>query len=362
MRLLRIAITVDPEIPVPPVKYGGIERVVSLLVSGLVEKGHQLTLFANPDSRVPCELVPYAAQRSDGIWNSALNAARISERITRRRYDLIHSFGRLAYLIPLMPLSIPKLMSYQRDISPRSVAWGHRLSRGTLQFAACSRAMIEKVEHLGRWHIVYNGVGADRYEFRSQVTTDAPLVFLGRVERIKGPHVAIEVAKRSGRRLIIAGNVAEAHRGYFEAEILPHVDGDSVQYVGAVDDAQKNKLLGRAVALLMPILWEEPFGIVMAEALACGTPVIGFRKGAVPEVVRDGENGFVCESVEEMIAAVARLDEIDRAACRRSMEEHFSSAVMVGEYLRVYGDLLNEERKIKDQSESLPTYSGTTVK
>jgi glycosyltransferase involved in cell wall biosynthesis len=342
MRPLRIAITVDPELPVPPVKYGGIERVVSLLVRGLVAEGHHVTLFAHPDSKVPCELMPYAGSRSDRWADTVKNSTQITGAVANGRHDVIHSFGRLAYLLPLMPLPIPKLMSYQRDISSRSITWAQRLSAGTLQFAACSRKMMEHVQHLGRWHVVYNAVGADQYDFRSRVEPDAPLVFLGRVEWIKGPHLAIEVAKRIGRRLIIAGNVPEhrGHREYFEKEILPHVDGDFISYTGPVDDDQKNELLGQAAALLMPVLWEEPFGIVMAEALACGTPVIGLRKGAVPEVVRNGVNGFVCEDAGQMVSAAARWREIDRAACRRSMEEQFSDTVMVTEYLRIYAAML----------------------
>jgi glycosyltransferase involved in cell wall biosynthesis len=347
MRQLRIAITVDPELPVPPLKYGGIERVVSLLVRGLVAEGHRVTLFAHPDSKVPCELLPYAGSHSNGWADTMKNSAQITGAVARGRHDLVHSFGRLAYLLPLMPLPIPKLMSYQRDISPRSITWAQRLSGGTLQFAACSRKMMQHVQHLGRWHVAYNAVDSDQYEFRSRVEPDAPLVFLGRVDWIKGPHLAIEVAKRIGRRLIIAGNVPEhhKHREYFEKEILPHVDGDFIRYAGPVDDGQKNELLGQAAALLMPVLWEEPFGIVMAEALACGTPVIGLRRGAIPEVVSNGINGFVCEDVGQMVSAVARWGEIDRSACRRSMEDRFSNTSLVAEYLRIYTTMLASSRR-----------------
>src|SRR5689334_1110062 len=227
MRALKIAVTVDPEIPVPPNHYGGIERIVYLLVRGLTEQGHAVTLFANSDSRVPCDLVAYPG-RASGSWsdtcrNTIQVAGRVAGLVGRRKFDLVHSFGRLLYLLPLLPSSLPKLMSYQRHVHPPSVSWGHRLSGGSLQFTACSRQMIQAVEHLGAWHVIYNGVGTDQYAFRPEVEADAPLVFLGRVEHIKGPHLAIEAARRAGRRLVIAGNVpGEAHhQKYFETEILP---------------------------------------------------------------------------------------------------------------------------------------------
>ena len=182
----------------------------------------------------------------------------------------------------------------------------------------------------------------ETYEWTAQVEADAPLVYLGRVEEIKGVHLAIEVARKSGRRLIIAGNVpkAEHHRRYFAEQIQPHVDGKTVEYVGAVDDVAKNQRLGRSAALLMPLLWEEPFGIVMAEALACGTPVIGLRRGSLPEIVQHGVNGFVCGSVEEMVRAVGRLPEIDRRDCRRIAEEKFSDRVIVEAYERLYREVV----------------------
>jgi glycosyltransferase involved in cell wall biosynthesis len=338
-RLLHIAITVDPEIPVPPKHYGGIERMVDMLVRGLVGSGHQVTLFAHPDSDVPCRLVPYYCLQSQSKSATLRNMRRVSAHVLRLKPDVVHSFARLAYLMPILPLSIPKLMSYQREISARSVGLSTRLSRGTLHFAGCSEQLIKRFANQENWHAVYNGAPIDVYEFQSTVRDDAPLVFLGRVQEIKGAHLAIEVAKRSGRPLVIAGNVPEdnpAHQKYFDEQIQPHLDGKQIQYIGPVNDDEKNQLLGRAAAFLMPILWEEPFGIVMAEALACGAPVIGLRRGSVPEVVQNGVNGFVCDTVDEMVAAVDRINELDRAECRRIMEEKFSDRAMVYAYESLY--------------------------
>jgi len=235
-------------------------------------------------------------------------------------------------------------MTYQRAVSRRSVRLGHGLSRGTLWFSAISRQMMQNVEGVGTWRLVYNGVPTATYRYRADPGADAPLVFLGRVEAIKGPHLAIRAARRSGRRLVIAGNVPPEHKGWFDAEVAPYLDGERIRYIGPVNDEQKNDLLGRARALLMPILWEEPFGIVMAEAMACGTPVIGLARGAVPEVVEDGRTGFVVEDENGLVPAIARLDEIDRAACRARVEELFSDSAVVRGYVSVYEEMLRRSR------------------
>jgi glycosyltransferase involved in cell wall biosynthesis len=343
-RRLRIAITVDPEIPVPPKLYGGIERVVDMVVRGLLERGHNVTLFANSQSRVPCQLLPYPGLRSERYEDTLKNMWYVSTHVWNGDFDIVHSFGRLAYLLPILALRIPKVMSYQRAVTPRSVTVGERLSRGSLHFTGCSAHVLRRWASRDNFHVIYNGVCLDLYQFTDQVDEDAPLIYLGRVEKIKGVHLAVLVAKRSNRQLLIAGNVPriKQHERYFQEEILPQIDGKTVKYVGPVDDVQKNQLLRESAALLMPVLWDEPFGIVMAEALACGTPVIGLRRGSLPEIVQHGVNGFVCESVEEMVAAVGRLPEIDRCDCRRISEQKFSDRVIVEEYERLYRKLLRE--------------------
>ncbi|HEY6804118.1 MAG TPA: glycosyltransferase family 4 protein [Pyrinomonadaceae bacterium] len=332
---MRIAITADPDLPVPPKHYGGIERIIDTLVIGLMANGHDVTLFANAESTTPCRLEPY--QQSNGLLS---NLGLVSARIGRGKFDVVHSFGRLAYLLPLLPLSMPKLMSYQREITSRSVTWGERLSRGTLHFAGCSNQLIRTFAARPNWHVVYNGVPVNTYKFQPTVSSDSALVFLGRVEEIKGPHLAIEVARKAGRKLKIAGNIPPEHQDFFARHVAPHLRPGEIDYVGPVDDAQKNELLGNAAALLMPILWDEPFGIVMAEAMACGTPVIGLRRGSVPEVVEHGVDGFVCNSVDEMVACVAQLSSLNREDCRRAMEEKYSDIAMVAAYEKIYRELL----------------------
>jgi glycosyltransferase involved in cell wall biosynthesis len=191
---------------------------------------------------------------------------------------------------------------------------------------------------------VFNGVPLATYDFHPDPAPDAPLVFLGRIEKIKGPHLAIEIAHRAGLPLVIAGNVPSEHRSFFDTAIRPHLDGQHVIYAGPVDDAAKNALLGRARALLMPILWEEPFGIVMVEAMACGTPVIGFARGSVPEIVEHRTTGFIGNTIDDLVGAVNQLRAINRAACRERVERLFSDRAIVDAYGSVYFEMLAARR------------------
>ncbi len=344
---LHIAITADPYLPVPPRLYGGIERVLDFLVRGLTNRGHQITLFAHPESQVPATLVPYGSAPHFSKLDRATELWQVGARLWSKRneFDLIHSFGRLAALAPVLTLrGLPKVQSYQRDGVPwKSIRTASRLARTSIRFTACSSNVYRGIPAVdgsfGEWHTVFNGVDLAKYTFQREVGSDAPLAFLGRLEPIKGAHHAIAIAKAAGRRLVIAGNRVADSMDYFEAEIAPHIDGDRIQYLGAVDDEAKNELLSGSAALLMPIEWEEPFGIVMAEAMACGTPVIGFARGSVNEVVRDGVNGYVCRGTAGAVSAVTKLGAIDRSIVRKDCEQRFSSAVVVDAYERLYTGL-----------------------
>jgi glycosyltransferase involved in cell wall biosynthesis len=337
--------TVDPYIPVPPSGYGGIERVVDMLVRAFIQRGHDLTLLAHPDSRTPARLIPYGTPPHVGAIPRATELAHAAAAIWRhRRADVIHSFGRLAALLPVLPLrNVIKVQSYQRESIPwRSIARATALAGPSLAFTGLSAGMYrgKPAAGVGRWTTIPNGVETSRYTFQASVPPEAPLMFLGRIEAIKGTHHAIAIAKGARRQLIIAGNCPSGaeHARYFNRQIAPHIDGSDVVYLGEVDDRQKNAWLGRAAALLMPIEWEEPFGIVMTEALACGTPVIAFRRGSVPDVIRDGVNGFSCSTVAEAIEAVRRVAEIDRAAVRADCEARYDVHELVALYERVYDE------------------------
>jgi len=343
-RPLRIVITADPYLPVPPRLYGGIERIVDLLIRGLAARGHHLTLVAHPESQTPAEVVPYGIPPHEGRWARAGELAQLAKVLWGRRHavDVVHSFGRLASLLPLLSRrALPKIQSYQRDVSWRGVRIAARLARGSLCFVGCSESQIRaRPAGSGTWRRIWNGVDMDRYRHSPAVPSDAPLVFLGRIEPIKGAHHAVEIARAAGRRLIFAGNVPDQARDYFAQKIAPYLDEDRVRWVGPVDDVQKIELLGSAAAMVFPVEIEEPFGIVMAEALACGTPVIAFARGAAPEVVLHGKNGFLCRDAGEAARAVAQLATIDRAEVRRDCEARFSAAVIVDQYEQLYREMV----------------------
>jgi len=335
---MRIAITADPYIPVPPELYGGIERVLALLVDGLVTNGDDVVLLAHPESRTKARLVPYGAPPHTGRLDRARELFQVGAWLWRHSHelDVVHSFGRLAALLPILAQTrLVKIQSYQRAIPWAGVRHAASIARQSLSFTGCSTAMYND-PIAGEWHTVYNCVDVGRYDFVPRVPDKAPLMFLGRIESIKGTHEAIQIALQSGRDLVVAGNRVDEDGGYFEDKVEPFVDGRQIRYVGPVDDEAKNTLLGQAAAFLMPIGWEEPFGIVMAEALACGTPVIGFARGSVPEVVREGETGFVVRSVAEAVDAVQRIPSLSREAARRDAEERFSSKAILRNYLELY--------------------------
>ena len=336
---MRILLTADPEIPVPPTLYGGIERIIDILVDGYVKRGHDVTLFAHPASQVPCRLIPWKGLHSRGVGNILTNTGQFFAHLMKERYDVIHSFSRLAYLTPVLPMQIPKLMSYQREPTLSQIKKATQFARqGSLLFTGCSDYISNKIKPFANAVTVYNCVPIDRYDFSPWVDEDAPLTFLGRIEPIKGTHIAVEVAQRTNRKLIIAGNIPSEGEVYFNEKIKPFLN-DRIQYVGPVNDQQKNEILGKSAAFLMPIQWNEPFGIVMAEAMACGTPVLGFPFGSVPEVVENDLTGYICKDTEEMIEKVKSIHFISRNRVREAAEKRFSDKKIIEDYLKLYNQM-----------------------
>ncbi|MGY3211667.1 glycosyltransferase family 4 protein [Mucilaginibacter sp. HD30] len=339
---MKIAIIVNPLIPVPPTHYGGIERIVYMLIQELIKYGHQVTLYAHPDSDPGCQLIPYTEDKSY-TWKDQIRINKLTFEIARGGYDIVHTFGRMNNIALLMLSRIPKVVSYQLPPTLSQVQKAMRFARsGSLHFTACSNYIARQIAAVAPVTTIFNGVDITEYTFTSKVEEDAPLVFLGRIQQEKGTAIAIEVALSSHRNLIIAGNVPNEaiHRRYFEEQVKPYIDGEKIQYIGPVDNVQKNGLLGKALAFLMPVTWDEPFGIVMAEALACGTPVIGFDRGALPEIVDNGVDGFICSDVAAMKAAVLRAAELSRAECRRKAETKFSATVLGRQYEELYKKLI----------------------
>ena len=339
---MRILLLMDPLIPVPPKHYGGIERVIADLADALVGRGHQVTLWAGPGSGTRATLETFGNEDEWTRWSNIRNTLTVSARFIRDdgRFDVIHNFGRLAYLSVVFPWDVPKVQTYMRTINPDNMRKAARLGARRMHFTAVSAAIRDTGSPGGgEWSVIYNCADPARYTFRANTdSATAPLVFLGRLDRCKGPHTAIDVARRLNRRLIIAGNISPVphEQQFFETEVAPRIDGSLVSYIGPVDDAQKNALLGGAAAMLMPIEWEEPFPVVLPESLLCGTPVIAFRRGGVPEGIDDGRTGFSCDTIDEMCAAVGRLGGIDRAVCRTEAERRFSGRAITDDYEALY--------------------------
>ncbi len=341
---MRILITVDPLIPVPPKEYGGIERIVDWLSRSLTANGHTVGLVAHFQSE--CEIpikyrwgVFHTRLIPDGI----ICLRELRKFVSDFKPDVVHSFSRIFYLLGLLSnSSCPLLMSYQRHPSLKSVKLANVVFGNRLKFIGCSSYITELGKKGGGlWFCVHNGVELSKYQYTAEVANDAPIVFLSRIEPIKGTHLAVQIAKQSGRKLIIAGNFPSKGKSsrYWYDVIKPKVDGKYIEYVGPVNDIEKNKLLSQACALLVPVQWDEPFGIVFVEALACGTPVISCPKGALPEIVTNGKNGYLIQNVEQGVWAVNNIDKISREYCRKLAEQNFSSDVLVKKYEKIYNDV-----------------------
>jgi len=340
---MRILLAADPMIPVPPAGYGGIERIVDALARTLRERGHTVGLLAKVGSTCPVDYFrAWPGNNVQSRWHTARNALAVAQAVRAFQPDVVHSFARLSYLLGILPTRTAKIMSYQRHVAPGQTRLAQRLARrGTLRFTGCSEFIATQGRRDGgEWHAIPNFVEPARIPFAPTVAADAPLLFLSRIESIKGPDLAIEIARRSGCRLILAGNRAASgpEAAFFEQQIAPHLGRNGVEWVGEVGDARKWDLLTRAAALLVPIRWDEPFGIVFAEALATGTPVLSCARGALPEIIRPGVTGFLFaeNDADAGAAAAARVAELDRAACRRDAESRFSVTSCTDRYLALY--------------------------
>lgn len=337
---MKLLLTADPLLPVPPLQYGGIERIIDGLISEYAKLGHEVILLARPESiaKDASKIIGWKGLRVNAKTDILRNGLQLRSVFAREKPDIVHSFSRLLYLYPLfLTTGARVIQSYQRDISPVSTGRASRLAGRKLTFTACATHMYRSLPHAENWHPIHNFTNTEFFQDDPNRPKEY-LFFLGRIEDIKGAHEAVQVALATDEKLVLAGNIEEEHVPYFQSKVKPFIDGKQIKYVGLVDDEQKRRWLQGAKALLFPIKWEEPFGIVMAEALACGTPVLAFRRGSVPEVVAHGQNGWIVETVDEMAEAVSKLDQIDRAVCRKAAEERFSAKVIARQYLQLYAD------------------------
>ena len=339
---MRIAIVAPLEIRVPPVAYGGIELVVSMLTEELVRRGHNVTLFASGDSITRANLVSVVSEffRKTERSSSSLSLLNMVSCLEKADdFDIIHSHTAVEGFATAGLVKTPMLTTFHGGLEGDSLilfnhykGWYNTVSKSALSL------LPPKDRFAG---VIYNAINCNDYPFNDE-TRGEYLLFFSRISPDKGPHLAIQVARRLHIPLILAGNLHPVEREYFMTRILPFVDGKMVRYEGEVDDQRKKELMANAKCLLAPITWPEPFGLFMIEAMACGTPVIAFDLGAAPELVRHEETGFVVHSLDDMVDSVQKLDRIDPWKCRQRVLQNFDVPVLADNYLKAYNQILSE--------------------
>jgi len=342
MKIAQVAPLVES---VPPTLYGGTERVVSWLTEELVRQGHEVTLFASGDSRTTARLEPIVprALRLQGIHDSTPSSILTLDRVIARQheFDVLH-FHIDFFQYPLF-----------RNLSDRALTTLHgrqdlpnlpAIYRAfpDMPLVSISDRQRPQMPELNWRGTVYHGMPRDL--FRQGPGNGDYLAFLGRICPDKGILPAIEIARLAGMPLKVAAKVDPADRDYFDRQVKPVLDmSPHVTFIGEIDDSRKQQFLGEAKALLFPISWPEPFGLVMIESMACGTPVIAFDSGSVPEVMEEGMTGFVVDSMEEAADAVGKVDRLCRTLIRSRFEKRFSVEAMARAYVKIYENLTAEE-------------------
>ena len=344
MRILQIAPLWER---VPPPAYGGTEAVVSILTEELVRQGHDVTLAASGDSITSATLTSVFAHslrtadnlvdRSPYDWVHVGNAlARAGE------FDVVHNHAGELVMAMAGAVGTPMLTTMHCLMTPDTQFVWNRYAGAYNTISRAQRHALPSIAGPARFmgH-VYNAIDVESFPFEAE--KDEHLLFLSRISPEKGPHLAIEVARRTGRKLLLAGKVDRVDQRFFEEVVKDSIDGEQIVFLGEANAEEKRKLYRKAAGVLMPLTWEEPFGLVMTEAMACGTPVIALRRGSAPELIRHSETGFVVDTVEEMADAVSGLPSIDPRRCRQHVADNFAPHVMASNYLRLYAQLLGME-------------------
>ena len=342
MKIAQIAPLVES---VPPRLYGGTERVVSWLTEELVAQGHEVTLFASGDSRTAAHLHPIVprALRLDGIHNSLPYNIIMLDRVAARmdEFDVLH-FHIDFFHYPIFRNMAHKTLTTlhgRQDLAELPDIYRAFPHMPLVSISNHQRLPVPPVNWRGT---VYHGL--PEKQFRLGAGEGGYLAFLGRICPDKGPVEAIEIAARAGMTLKMAAKVDPADQKYYDEVVAPLIaKSPHVEFIGEIHDGQKQDFLGKARALLFPISWPEPFGLVMIESMACGTPVVAFRCGSVPEIMEDGLTGYVVPDVEAAVKAVSLLDRLYRPSIRARFEERFSARAMAKDYLKIYRQLAEME-------------------
>jgi glycosyltransferase involved in cell wall biosynthesis len=323
----------------PPRHYGPWENVAALLTEGLVACGHDVTLFATADSQTSAKLhavCPQGYEERRSLIPKVWECLHISELFERAdAYDIIHN--HFDYLpLTYSSLTATPVVTTIHGFSSPGILPVYKKYNGKTFYVAISDA--DRAPELDYIKTVHHGIDLAQFDF--QPDPDDYLLFFGRMHPDKGVREAVEIARACGKKLILAGIVQD--QNYFDHHVAPHLNNDKVTYIGSVGPVERSRLLGKASALLHPIAFDEPFGLSVVEAMACGTPVIAFDRGSMPELIQSGESGFLVNTVTEAVEAVARIDTIDRAYCRRHVEKHFTVERMIRDYTQVYETILQD--------------------
>jgi len=336
---MRVAMLAPPWIPVPPPGYGGIEQVIALLTAELTERGNHVTLFAAPGTSADAKVLsPLDEPHPDEIERAVYEADHVactfaSVEEADPPFDVLHDNCGFTAFAFADRIDAPVLHTLHGPFTPQTTAFYARHA-GKASAVALSQYQAEQApDELDVVAVIGNPIVVDDFPFRAD--KDGYLLWIGRLNDDKGPQRAIAAAREGDARLVLAGPVQPGQEEFFEREVQPHLDGDRVRYIGEVGE-EKCDLYAGASAFLMPIRWPEPFGLVMTEAMACGTPVIAFPEGSAPELVVDGKTGFIVGDEHEMATAIGRVGEIDPARCRESMRERFDVKAVAEAYERAY--------------------------
>jgi len=326
----------------PPRHYGPWENVASLLTEGLVARGHDVTLFATSDSQTSGTLhavCPRGYEEDHSLIPKVWECLHISELFEHAdAYDIIHNHFDFLPLTYTGLTTTPVVTTIHGFSSP-GILPVYKKYNGRVFYVSISDA--DRSPDLDYIKTIHHGIDIKQFDF--QPTPGDYLLFFGRIHQDKGTREALNIAKACSKKLILAGIIQD--QSYYEQYVAPHIDNDKVVYAGSAEPAERNRLLGKACALLHPIQFDEPFGLSVIESMACGTPVIAFDRGSMPEIIENGKNGFLVNNVDEAIKTVARIEEIDRAHCRRHVERHFTVDRMINEYIHVYEMILDSERR-----------------
>jgi glycosyltransferase involved in cell wall biosynthesis len=345
---MRIAQIAPLQVAVPPKGYGGTERVIAELTDALVQRGHDVTLFASGDSRTQAELVPFvpAAMGFGPATNPVdIHLALLTEVYRRARageFDVIHSHLEQVTLPFIRSVRIPTVLTFHFRLDMPAVV---QLLRAypDAHLVSISDSQREPIPDAGWVATIYHGIDVQSFPFSP--TPGGYLAFVGRISPEKGPEHAIAIAKRAGVPLKIAAKIDPKDRAYFKQVVQSLLHDPLVDFLGPLNERHKRHLLRGACALLLPINWPEPFGMVFIEALACGTPVLTRPFGAAPEVIEDGLTGYIRAADEDLADAVRELPALDRTTCRQNAKERFDTSRMTDEYVRVYERLLASQRQ-----------------